>query len=172
MVADWPEDGGRPDAEAQDALQRFQDLVTALRRLRADHGIEPGVRMNVRISAGRFQGEVEEMSDALVALARLEAVDLTQSLAVEQHEARTITPAGIEASVALGDVIDLDVEAERLRRKLGEVEEDITRAERKLSNNDFISKAPAGIVDKERRKLEEAQANREKIEAQLRSVSG
>jgi valyl-tRNA synthetase len=170
MVADWPTERERADVDAEDTLQRFQDLVTSLRRLRADHGIDSGVRMRVMLSAGDYAEEIEEMSRALIALARLDAVELTDDLSVEQHQARAITPAGIEAAVALGDVIDLDVEAERLNKKLGELQEDIARAERKLGNDEFTSKAPAAIVDKERRKLEEAQANREKIEAQLRSV--
>jgi valyl-tRNA synthetase len=172
MVADWPAEGGRADTDAERALERFQELVTSLRRLRADHGIDPGSRMNVALAAGTYASEVRDLSDALIALARLGDIDLVSELRAQPHEARAITPAGIEASVALGEVIDLDVETERLRKRLAEVEQDIDRAEGKLSNDEFTSKAPPAIVEKERRKLVEAQANREKIESQLRSVTG
>jgi valyl-tRNA synthetase len=171
MVAEWPEKAGRADAEAEQALERFQELVTSLRRLRADHGIDPGARMNVAIAAGSYRTEIDDLSRALVVLARLGDIELKDRLEAQPHEARAITPSGIEAAVALGEVIDLDVETERLRKKLIEVEQDIERAQRKLDNQEFTSKAPPAIVEKERRKLDDAQANRDKIEAQLRSVA-
>jgi valyl-tRNA synthetase len=72
--------------------------------------------------------------------------------------------------VELGDVVDLDVERARLSKRMEEVGADIDRAERKLSNRDFVAKAPVDVVEKERIKLAEAQAARDKLEAQLRAL--
>jgi valyl-tRNA synthetase len=171
MVAPWPGREGREDLEAEASLGRFQDLVSSLRRLRADHGIDPGIKMNVTVAAGDYRADIEDLRSPLITLARLEDVEFTDALGAEGQQARAITPAGIESSVALGDVIDLDVETARLRKKLEEVDADIARAERKLSNSDFTSKAPPAVVEKEQRKLQEANANRAKLDAQLRSLT-
>ena len=83
----------------------------------------------------------------------------------------TITDAGIEAAVRLGDVIDPAVQRERLEKRLRELDEDIARAERKLSNPAFVEKAPTAVVDKERAKLEEASDNREKLTSRLSALA-
>ena len=81
--------------------------------------------------------------------------------------ARTITPAGIKIEMDLEDVIDPGVERERIARKIEEVDLDIARAEGKLSNDQFVSRAPEPVVLKERRKLEDATAARAKLQSQL-----
>jgi valyl-tRNA synthetase len=83
-----------------------------------------------------------------------------------------VTPAGIEASVALGDVIDLDAERARLRRRLEAIDVDVRRSETKLADGAFTSKAPAAVVEKERSKLDAALEVRRKLEDQLRTLSG
>ncbi|MDQ4144306.1 MAG: valine--tRNA ligase, partial [Actinomycetota bacterium] len=83
----------------------------------------------------------------------------------------TITPAGIEAAVRLGDVVDLEVERKRLERRLEELRADVMRAERKLANDSFVSKAPEEVVEKERRKLAEASDAKRKLESQLQGLT-
>jgi valyl-tRNA synthetase len=117
-----------------------------------------------------YDRETEEMRDAIFALARLESFEVVPSIDPGSASARTITPAGIEAAVDLGGAVDRDVECGRLRGKLAEAEEAIARAQQKLSNEQFTSKAPDHIVDKERQKLDEARANKEKLEAQLSAL--
>jgi valyl-tRNA synthetase len=170
MVAPWPAPEGTGAPEAEATLERFQDLVTALRRLRADHGIPPSTRMTVMLQAGAHAGEMRELSDAVVALARLESLELADELPPPSGHARALTPAGIEASVRLGDVIDVVAERERLEARIAEAGADAARSERKLANPEFVSKAPEAVVSKERSKLDAALAARAKLEQQLRSL--
>jgi valyl-tRNA synthetase len=169
MVAQWPHAEGDRAEEAEGVMSRFQDLVASLRRLKVDHGIAPGRRVPVSIAAHSYRAEIEALADPLAALAKLGAVTFTDT-AGGGGGARAITEAGIEAFVELGDVVDLDVERARLSKRMEEVGADIDRAERKLSNRDFVAKAPVDVVEKERIKLAEAQAARDKLEAQLRAL--
>jgi valyl-tRNA synthetase len=172
MVAPWPASSGWSDPAARDALDRFRDLVVALRRLKVDYGIPPGKRIAVQVNAGGFEPEVRSLAPAAVALARLESLDLVDGLPPAAGHARTLTPAGIEAWVALDAVVDVESERKRVRSGIARAEADIQRSERKLADAKFLEKAPTPVVDKERAKLAEAQLARRKLEEQVAALGG
>jgi valyl-tRNA synthetase len=172
MVAQWPVSMGREDGAAREALDRFRDLVVAIRRLKVDYGVPPGKRIAVRVGAGGFQSEVRSLAHAAIALARLESVEVVDRLPSTTGHARTLTPAGLEASVALEGVVNLASEQRRVRTAISQAERDIERSERKLSDENFLAKAPAEIVAKERAKLAEAQLAMRKLEERMAALGG
>ena len=170
MAAAWPEPGETRDAGAEAVADRFQDLVTSLRRSKVDHDLPQGRRLRAFVAAHDHRSEVESLSDAIVTLARLESLELVDALPGAGAQARTVTTAGIEAALDLGGAIDVGAERSRLTRRLQDVDAEIRRAENKLSNEHFVSKAPPEVVAKERHKLEEHQEAKIKLEAQLRDL--
>jgi valyl-tRNA synthetase len=171
MKASWPSPDGRRYSEAEPTMERFQELVTAVRRMKVEYGIPPAKRIPVTLSAGPHTQELEGLRDALSSLARLESVEFRSDVPSTGGRARVLTPSGIEASVVLEDVIDLDAERRRLSKRIEETDQDLERLERKLADREFVSKAPSAVVEKERARLEEARAARGKLEEQLRSLS-
>ena len=75
-------------------------------------------------------------------------------------------------SLDLGGLIDRDAETERLTARIEEMDAEVRRAEGKLSNESFVAKAPPPVVEKERKKLDEARSAKEKLEAQLQALDG
>ena len=167
MHARWPAARGAGDEEVEALMDRFQDLVGGLRRLKVDHGIPQGQRVAVSVVAGRYRSELEQMKEAAMSLARLGSLDLVDELPPPGGTARTVTAAGIEASMDLGSAIDLDVERDRLSGRIAQTKAEIARAEGKLANEGFVARAPEPVVAKERAKLEEHRENLAKLEAQL-----
>ena len=153
-------------------MQRFQDLVTALRRVRVEHGIPQAKRVPAVVSAGDYREEIRSQTDALATLARLSSVELVDEAPPPTGRARAFTSAGLEASIALEDAVDLEAERARLRKRLERAAQEQERLESKLSNQEFTSKAPEAVVDKERARLQEASATRVKLQEQLRAVGG
>nr|MBA3349770.1 class I tRNA ligase family protein [Actinomycetota bacterium] len=172
MYAAWPAPAGLRDAQAEGQMTRFTELVSALRRFRAEHEIPSSKKMRVVVAAGDFASEVGPMHDALLALAKLDSVELVDRLPGGEGRAGTITESGIEALVDLEHVIDLGAEKRRITIRLQELDEDIGRAERKLANSEFVAKAPEAIVGKERAKLRDARENKTKLESQLTALDG
>ena len=170
MFEAWPQSQSHSDPDAESVLERFQDLVGALRRLKVDHGIPQGQRIPVQVAKGHFEDEIETMRPALHSLARLESISFVDELPGGAGTARVITAVGIEVAVELGGLVDLDVERKRLQVKLDEEIAEIKRAEGKLGNESFVAKAPPAVVEKEREKLEEHRAAKAKLEAQLASL--
>ena len=70
-----------------------------------------------------------------------------------------------EATFALpvGHVIDLAAERARLEREIGKLATEIDRGRQKLDNTDFVSRAPAEVIEQQRERLSEAEAMRERL---------
>jgi valyl-tRNA synthetase len=79
--------------------------------------------------------------------------------------------AGLEISLPLADLIDLGAERERLRKELDRLEQLLLLARKKLANQDFLAKAKPEVVERERQKLEELTATREKVERALGALA-
>ena len=69
----------------------------------------------------------------------------------------------VELYIPLGDLVDKDEELAKLNKRLGELDSLILSIENKLSNDDFISKAPKNIVSSEKNKLNDFLVERTKI---------
>jgi valyl-tRNA synthetase len=171
MTAPWPEADGEIDENSEAIVRRFQDLVRALRAIKVEHDVPQSQRVPAEIGAGPYSDEIADLEERIVNLARLSSLEVVEHLpAGADGRARSITPAGIEAAIDLGGVVDIDLERERLAKKIAQAENDIARAAAKLADDAFVTKAPEPIVAKERRKLEGAQASKEKLEQQLQAL--
>jgi valyl-tRNA synthetase len=172
MTASWPEPEGRRDVAAEETVARFQDLVVALRRLKIEHDVPQGQRVPVRVAAGDATSGLKPLLGNVMSLARLESIAVVADLGPPGADPRTITPAGIEAAMGLGATVDPAAERARLEKKRDELQREVARAEGKLSNESFVAKAPAAVVEKERAKLDEARAALAKVEGQLGALTG
>ena len=172
MVAPWPAAEEHHDDAARATMDRFRELVVALRRLKVDFGIAPGKPVAAEVAAGEYAEELDGLRGAACALARLDSLTLVDVLPDPPGHARALTPAGIEASISLESAGDLDAQRRRVQGRIAEADDSIRRARRKLSDDGFMTKAPPGVVERERAKLAEAQEARAKLESQLVTLGG
>jgi len=152
--APWP----RPDRRAEDgdAVRRFgliQELVTAVRQVRAEYGVAPGQAVRVVVSnAGRdSRAAIEAERGTITRLAKVAELILGES--AERVGGHAVLTDGTAVFVPLGDAIDLERECSRLGGEVDRLLQLITVQERKLANDQFTGKAPAAVVERERQKL-------------------
>jgi valyl-tRNA synthetase len=138
-----PVASGVIDTEAEQAVERTIIAVQALRRWRALEKVQAGAMLPVRLAADGY-GETSEH------LARLARVTLDGSA---DAVATVLVPGGAVEILASPDV-DPGASARRLEAQRDKLRSEIERAERKLSNQGFVAKAPAEVVAAERDKLE------------------
>jgi valyl-tRNA synthetase len=154
-VAAWPAvDRRAADAAALRRFGALQDLVGAIRSIRAEYGVQPGhtVRAGVSSPSADVTGVLLEDTATVVRLAKLSALDAGAALAPEEA-AHAILPDGTEVSVPLGDLVDVQKECARLGSEVERLHGAIQGQERKLENAQFTSKAPPAVVEREREKL-------------------
>ncbi|HEX6461543.1 MAG TPA: valine--tRNA ligase [Thermoleophilaceae bacterium] len=158
-ASSWPE--RRPDAvdpEAERVVGDLIEAVTAVRRWRDEVGVPAGTRVRARVAAEGY----EHTAPHLAQLSRLELVDGDVNGDVETSVA---IPGGA-VQVYATEAVDAG-EAERRRQaKRDQLTGEIKRAEGKLSNQQFVEKAPAHVVQAEREKLERFKAELEELEGQ------
>jgi valyl-tRNA synthetase len=146
----WP----RSDARAVDpeALRDFglvQELVTAVRAIRAEHGVEPGKTIRLRLSRPTAWIDAE-----LRTISRLtKASAITFGPSGEEPGAHAVVADGTSVFVALGDLIDVSRECTRLGEEVDRLRQLIEGQHRKLANQQFTDRAPPEVVARERAKL-------------------
>ncbi len=171
----------RADPEAEKDMGLLMELITGMRNIRGEMNIAPGVRLKAVCLCGSAveKNLLEANRQMLVDLARLEsvAVGLQGEMPKPRLAAGTVS-GGVEAYVLLEGVLDYDGEAKRLDKEIGKLQKELEGARKKLSNEDFLKRAPMDVVEKEREKAErlaeklgKLRANRERVEALLREAA-
>ncbi len=171
MVAPWPEpvEAWESDA-AERQVEELQEIVGAVRNLRAEYGVQPGQRVKLRVSGA--SPELRALLDAarrvLADLARVEETSF--GTAAGEIGASVVLRSGAELFLPLAEVIDLEKERSRLRGELERVEGVLEGTTKRLGNDAFVSRAPAEVVRKEREKVESLEEQREKLSRTLRGL--
>ncbi|MEU0839257.1 valine--tRNA ligase [Streptomyces sp. NPDC005962] len=162
VIADWPTDSGFRDEAAEREIENLQQVVTEVRRFRADQGLQPGQKVPARLELSGTSLAVHE--DAMRSLLRLqpagEGFTATASLPV----------AGATVALDLSGAIDVEAERKRLAKDLAAAEKDKAQTTAKLSNDGFLAKAPDHVVEKIRVRQTTAEADIARITAQLASL--
>jgi len=146
----------------------LQEVIRGIRDLRSKYTISPHAKVQVRIrAAAEAAATLHAWTDLLVTMAGLESVAIAPDMQ-RAPDAATAVVGPVEVSIP--GVIDMDKERTRLTKQhellLGRVE----GSRRKLANVDFLSKASAEVVQKERDRLAECEAQIENVEATLAAL--
>jgi valyl-tRNA synthetase len=160
-AATWP---APPQADAPGGINELQDLVVAVRRFRAEHGLSPKRRIDLRVE-DRDGLAAPWWVEQLATMARVDA-DLSGTPDVLTGHTR-LALGRIQAFIPLADLVDVAAERPRLEKAIAEAEQQLARSEGKLANPDFTSRAPEAVVTGERRKVEEMTAKLDRLRSQL-----
>jgi len=156
-VAPWPSaDRRAADAPALRRFATLQEVVGAIRSIRAEYAVPPGraVRARVATPSQDTRAMLADDGATVARLAKLSALDTgADSEAPAEGAAHAVLPDGTEVSVPLGDLVDLQKECARLGSEMDRLNGAIRGQETKLSNEQFTGKAPAAVVEREREKL-------------------
>ena len=153
-IAPWP----RPDARAHDpvALREFglvQELIGAIRAIRAEYGIQPGqiIRAVVTGNDGTTAVALEQERSTITRLAKLSTLTLGENR--ERVGGHGVLSDGSAVFVPLGDAIDVGRECGRLGSEVDRLARLVESQEKKLGNEQFVARAPRDVVERERQKL-------------------
>lgn len=165
-VATWPEPR---KADRDETLEQEFDLVRgairAIRDLRARHGVSPQEPLEAAIQASGRAGEVlNAQAHHITGLARLSALEIGAAPTRPQNAATGVVG---EIEVFVAGLIDPQKERARLEKQKQNLEKQVGGIESKLGNEKFTSRAPAEVVENEKRRLAEFKAELERIDANL-----
>jgi valyl-tRNA synthetase len=168
--AAWPRyNETQIDGPSEEQFDLLRDLIRQVRNVRAEHHVPPGRNVDISVEADGAQGRLIEANvDLLQSQTSLGSVTLTPTLDDLPRDAAAVTAGGVNLYV-LG-VIDREAELARLTKRAEALRKTITGCERKLANQDFITKAPPEVVRRERRRVEELAADLAAVGASIEAL--
>ncbi len=170
--ARWPAaSADRIDARAEADFGWLQEAIARVRALRKEYGVGEGRRVVLHVAGGRGADPLETLGETLLRLARVRAVE-RGTPAAGTVSAVAVMQDGTELFVPLEGVIDLEAERERLRRQVARLGERRRGVEAKLANANFVARAPAAVVEREREKLSSLAVQQSKWESKLAVLEG
>jgi len=167
MIAPYPRVARKQrNADVERQMTAVMDLVTAVRNIRGEMRIAPGVTLAATLRPSRDGGELFTANGALIdTLARARfAVD---PRATRPRNSAMAVIDGSELYVDLAGVVDLAAERQRLEKEITRAAESVEFLKGKLARPEFAERAPAEIVARERERLIEQEALRAKLLASL-----
>ena len=169
MTASWPvADPALDFAQEEQEFEMVMEVIRGIRNARAEKNIPFSKKAKVYIATS--QPEVFAKSTAfLEKLASASEVEVGGSFTLE-NPVQIVTPHAT-VYLPLGDLVDLDKERARLAKEKEACEKEIEFISKKLSNENFVSKAPAAVVDQQRQKLEAAKKKLAGVEESLKQLA-
>jgi len=170
IIAKWPEPAARwddPAAEADMAL--VMDVIRAVRNIRAEMNVPLGKRADVIIQCpdSARRGLLGSAAGYIGALAAVGDLAVTAVEDAKPPQSGSAILPGLEVYLPLRGLIDLERETARLEKALEEARRELERSQAKLANPDFIARAPADVVAKERDKEAAAADSAQRLEQRL-----
>ena len=165
MVADWPEaDKVMSSPEDAEMMNTMIDAIRGIRAVRKNMDVAPSRKAHIIVvtSSDKIAKMFTDGEGFLERLASVSSLETRQSKEGIPSTAVTAVFGGGEIYIPLEDLIDIAKELERLDKEKTRLDGEIKRLNGKLSNESFVSKAPAAVVEQERAKLakyEEMYAN-------------
>jgi valyl-tRNA synthetase len=159
----WPtEKLEREDAERFAELNSMIEVITAIRKLRADQGVEPGKQLTVYI-VDKNGGELfAQQSHHIMRMAKVEKLEIFKEAKGWKNIASAFLP-GIEVHLNLEGLIDTEKELANLTKEQADLSKYVATLEAKLNDKKFADKAPEKVVAAEREKLNRADPQQDKF---------
>ncbi len=159
------------DLTAETEMVILQDLIVSIRNLRAELKVEPKVKVPIELFA--FEPSIRRLFEQnLPAIERLASVDkitFAESSLANVPGARSTSRFDVHAIYK--KKIDVAAERERLTKELEKIEKEQANGQRQLSNEQFLAKAPAKVVEGLKTRAEELRVLREKALAKLKELA-
>jgi valyl-tRNA synthetase len=176
MIAPWP--APRPDREdvaAERAMRSLQELITTVRGLRSEYDVPARAEVAVTLvhTPDVLRGALatEERS-----VRRLAGVGVLEQAGDGAGEARVagahaVLQSGAELFLPLEGLIDVSRERDRLREELERIERLLASTAGRLKSEQFVAKAPAEVVEREREKAVSLQDQQERLGRKLAALA-
>ena len=168
IISPWPVlEKNLLDDEINKEMIILQDVISSIRTIRSRMNIPPSKKIDLVIKCDDDRAEfVHQNSELIIILARLESYS-TAVGAQKPPQSATSIVQGMELYIPLGGLVDLDEEKRQLNKRKNKIKSLLLDIEKKLSNKNFVDRAPKDIVKREEDKSNDLKDELVKIDSNL-----
>ena len=173
MLSEFPKfDQTKVDTVSENAFIYVQELVSAIRNIRAEMNVSPAKAIHLVLkSVDEIELETLEANKAfLCSLAKVEKLEFGKDI-VKPEGAGFRVAGKTEVYVPLADLLDVEAEIAKIKPQIEKIKKDLEKVQSKLADERFTSKAPAHILDRERKIEAEYLDKLNKLEENLKAFS-
>jgi len=173
MTQSFPEAAScKADEEAEQQIEWLKAVITALRNIRGEASIKPSQGIDVVLQDGDQSDRIQASNaeEMLKRLANVTSIEWLES-GVEPPPNALALVGDLKVMVPLAGLIDVEAERARLAKEVARCESDLQKLAGKLSNEAFVSKAPAAVVEKERQRAKDLEASLATLADQLQQLA-
>ncbi len=167
----WPAFGeDLADGEADATLGWVVRMIGQIRAVRSEMNVPPGARIALIVNEASADSKARIVDhEALIkTLARVETIAFDQ--AVPRGSVQDVLDE-CTLVLPLAEVIDLAQEQARLKKEMDKLKGEITKLDKKLSNQQFLAKAPEDVVEEQRERLADSQQAMSKLQSALERLA-
>ena len=158
MFAEWPSINEHMiDTKSEGDMNILSGIIKSVRALRGDLSIAPPKEIQIYIEAPEEHDRllVEEHRSYISKLGKISELTIDSSFKEKPKMAFSNCFQTIVIYMPVKDLIDIDQEKKKLGKEIEKLEKDLAKMNHKLTNEDFLGKAPADIINKEKARQEE-----------------
>jgi valyl-tRNA synthetase len=172
-LAEWPVAHELPEPVAAEEMRQLMDIIRAVRNIRAEVNVSMGkkIELIIKPANGQVLAILERNEEYIRRFSNTSSL-LIDLHAVNPEKAMTAVVTGADLYFPLAGLIDMAQEIIRLEKELTTFHAEVERIEKKLSNEGFVSKAPAKVIDEEKAKLLDYADKRDKVIARIAEMRG
>lgn len=169
----WPRPRMEADVRGIGQMELVMTVIRSLRNLRSEARIQPQqpVPLAVIAGSGDKAGLLKSCEAQIRLLTKTERLEFSDGAAAPERSLAAVLD-GVVLYLPVGDLLDTQKEIARLDGELAKLESDIEKSAGKLANKQFVERAPAEIIGKERAQLADNEAKRDRIKENLASLRG
>ncbi len=169
ISSSWPDRDVSHFEDAGVQISFVFDIISTIRSLRNEMNIPASAKPDLVILTNEMLNEnwITDHRDAILRLARLNDIRFEQDMPAQSAQA---VVSGVEIAIPLAGVLDFDAEKKRLSDSLKATEIEVKKLESKLNNPGFVNKAPADVVEENKRRLDAEIEQRNKLDTAIKRL--
>ncbi|WP_042693402.1 class I tRNA ligase family protein, partial [Azospirillum sp. B506] len=179
ISAEWPEFAADvADPASRDEMDWVIGLVSGIRGVRSEMNIPTSVQMPVYVlNAGAQTSQlVTRYQDLVIRMARISGLHPTNAdeaaqIAMAKGNVKFVL-GGETVALQVAEYVDVEKERARLSKEIDKLTGEIKKIDAKLSNEQFVAKAPAEVIEEQRDRREAADQDRDKLQKALEVLAG
>lgn len=168
MLQPWPAGGTPQDAECMDQVEWLKSVLQGIRRIRSELNLAPSQALKVEFQAG---GESDRQRFAqfeglLGSLGKVESFHWVDDSADTSKSAVALV-GELKVLIPLAGLVDVQAELQRIEKLMARERAGLKQSRAKMDNRRFVDNAPESVVEQERQRLADHEANLSRLVAQL-----
>lgn len=169
MLAEWPKYDKTFDfTKEEKCIEQIKKIIIEIRNIRTNMNVHPSKKAKMIFVTTDYKDIVEKSQLFIKKLGFGEEVEVQVNKASIPENAISIVQDGVELYMPFEELVDMEAERKRLEEEKIKVQSEIQRAQKMLSNQGFISKAPQAKIDEEKEKLAKYEEMLKGIEERLK----